>query len=430
MTAAIIQYGNTWVVTTSPILIATSIDPFGQPYADCQGNVFAQDDASGAILQFGGGSNTLVSSYPATGFYPIEYVIDNQENVFAVNPYNRQIAEWKQGAAAWTILATGQPGASLDEPWAIWVDGKDTAYICDWNYVQKTGSILKLAPGSTTPTVLISRDKGLVGPVGITMDNHGDLFVSDDYWDDVLEYKCHSTIDSAFTPTGTGKYYAVVTDMQGYSETSDSDTLKNRDVITCIIGSNDVCGHAKSNSIPVYVDTGPTIQSGLTYTILYGRSVTLEPVTRGDIATWIWTPGGSLSDSTIADPVASPTTTTVYKLDVTTALGCSDSGTVLVDVYLPLSIPNAFTPNGDGHNDVFYLLGGPSGSVIEDFAIFSRWGQRIFQEHDVPPGDPAYGWNGRINAALALPETYVYMITLKLADGTHQSYRGTVILIR
>jgi gliding motility-associated-like protein len=120
----------------------------------------------------------------------------------------------------------------------------------------------------------------------------------------------------------------------------------------------------------------------------------------------------------------------MYKLDVASALGCSDSGTVLVNVYLPLSIPNAFTPNGDGHNDNFYLLGGPTGSVIEDFVIFNRWGQRLFQEHSVPSGDPAYGWNGRINGALAPPETYVYMITLRLADGTRQSYKGTVILVR
>jgi len=570
---------------TSPTLIA-AVDVGGNIglssglSADCQGNVFVGDN--GPILEFFRGSNTPVS-YPPTGFYPITYALDKQDNIFAVNPENRQIAEWKQGAAAWTVLATGQQGAALETPTGIWMDGKDTAYVCNFYYAQKAGSILKFAPGSERPTVLVSHDKGLVSPVWIAMDGHGDIFVSDDYWNYVLEYKRHSVIDSAFIPTATGKYYAVVTDIQGYTQTSDTvlvgdpnaplpsilvsatatntpvctpisftaqsanaglqptyqwevsgvpvgdgslsysnnlfangdqvycilsslagcqntrladtsniitldidpqgtasvaintpktafckgdpavftatvsadpvapdyqwmlngdaiagateatyenDTLSNGDVITCVIGSNNVCGHAKSNSIPVYVDIPPTIQDGLTYTILYGTSVTLDPTTSGGIATWTWTPGGSLSDSTIGDPVASPKTTTLYTLKAASALGCSGSGTVLVNVYLPLSIPNAFTPNGDGHNDCFYLLGGPTGSLIEDFAIFNRWGQRVFQQHNIPPGDPNYGWNGRINGVPVPTDTYVYMITLKLADGSRHPYQGTVILIR
>lgn len=570
---------------TSPELIATvdlgaSIGLSAGLNVDCQGSVFVPNN--GTILQFARGSNTPVS-YPPTGFYPITYALDKQDNIFAVNPNSGQIAEWKQGAAAWTILATGQQGTSLEMPTGIWMDGKDTAYVCNFYFAQKAGSILKLAPGSVKPTVLVSHDKGLVSPDGITMDGHGDLFVSDTYWNYVLEYKRHSVIDSAFTPTATGKYYAIVTDMQGYTQTSDTillgdpnaplpsiqvsatatntpvctpisftaqsanvglnpayqwevsgvpvgdgslsysnnlfangdqvyciltslagcqntrladtsniitlgidpqstasvtistpktvfckgdpavftaavsddpvapdyqwllngnpiagatdptyenDTLGNRDVITCIIGSNNICGHAKSNSIPVYVDIPPTIQGGLTYTIPYGKGVMLDPVTSGDISTWAWTPGGSLSDSSIADPVASPKTTTVYTLKVASALGCSGSGTVLVNVYLPLSIPNAFTPNGDGRNDIFYLLGGPTGSLIEDFVIFNRWGQRVFQQQNIPPGDPGHGWNGRINGAAAPPDTYVYMITLKLSDGSRHPYQGTVILIR
>ena len=579
---SVLEYpaGATSLTLIAVVDVGMNLALNGALTADCQGNVFV--DNNGTILQVRRGSNTPIS-YPPTGFYPIAYTLDKQDNIFAVNSNTGQIAEWKQGAAAWTILATGQQGAALEIPYAIWMDGKDTAYICNFHYVQKAGTIIKLAPGSATPIVLVGHDKGLVSPDGITMDRHGNLFVSDTYWNYVLEYKRHSVIDSAFTPTTTGKYYAVVTDLQGYTQTSDTvlindpnaplpsiqvsatatntpvctpisftaqsanaglnpayqwevsgvpvgdgslsysnnlfangdqvyciltslagcqntrladtsnivtldidpqgtasvaistpktafckgdpatftanvsndpvapdyqwllngnpiagatnptyenDTLANRDVITCIIGSNDVCGQAKSNSIPVYVDIPPTIQGGLTYTILYGKSVTLDPATSGDIATWTWTPGGSLSDSTIADPVAAPKTTTLYTLKVASALGCSGSGMVLVDVYLPLGIPSAFTPNGDGHNDNFYLLGGPTGSLIEDFAIFNRWGQRIFQQHNVPPGDPAYGWNGRVNGAPAPAETYVYMITLKLTDGSRQSYHGTVILIR
>jgi gliding motility-associated-like protein len=209
-----------------------------------------------------------------------------------------------------------------------------------------------------------------------------------------------------------------------------TDSLRNGDIVTCIIASDDACGLAKSNSIPLEVSPPPTIATGQVYTILHGQQVTLEPGITGNILSYLWTPGAGLSDSTIADPVASPATTTNYKLKIVSA-GCgADSGYILVDVYTPVSVPNAFTPNADGHNDVFYVLGGPVNSQVEDFTVFNRWGESVFHMHDAAPGDPTRGWNGYLHGQPAPPDTYVYQILMRYADGSHQLYKGTVILIR
>jgi gliding motility-associated-like protein len=115
---------------------------------------------------------------------------------------------------------------------------------------------------------------------------------------------------------------------------------------------------------------------------------------------------------------------------VQAAGGCGDTGTIVVNVYTLLRVPGGFTPNGDGHNDLFYVLGGPSSSMIEDFSVFSRWGQKVFQAHNVHPGDPGGGWNGTIGSQPAPPGTYVYIVVVRNTDGSRQVVKGTVVLIR
>jgi gliding motility-associated-like protein len=110
--------------------------------------------------------------------------------------------------------------------------------------------------------------------------------------------------------------------------------------------------------------------------------------------------------------------------------GCVAIGHVTLKVFTKISVPNAFTPNGDGRNDIFYALGGLEGSVIKDFAVYDRWGEMIFKVKDVMPGDPASGWDGNFMGVPSPVGAYVYIITVQLADNTSQVFKGTVVLIR
>jgi gliding motility-associated-like protein len=209
-----------------------------------------------------------------------------------------------------------------------------------------------------------------------------------------------------------------------------SDSLTGSEVVYCLITSDASCGLGKSNSIPVQFFPPPRIAAGQVFSIPYGQTLELDPAISGEVAHYLWTPGTGLSDSTIRSPVANPRHSTVYALSVISPGGCAASGSITVNIYTPLSMPGGFTPNGDGRNDILYVLGGPAGSRIKEFSIFSRWGQQLFRVHDVNPGDPRGGWNGYANGRPAPGGTYAYLVVMTLADGRQQVYKGTVVLIR
>jgi len=209
-----------------------------------------------------------------------------------------------------------------------------------------------------------------------------------------------------------------------------TDSLWDGSVVNCVITSDDVCGLAKSNSIPIEVDSRPVIAPGQVFYMAFGKGVQLDAQISGNPTSWLWSPGTGLSDPTIADPLANPAANTVYTLEVSTPAGCSDNAKIIVEVYTPLQMPNAFTPNGDGHNDRLYVLGGPGNSVVEQFVLFDRWGQEVYKVKDAAPGDAGQGWDGRIGGRDAPAGAYVYMIVMRYAGGGRQIYKGVVELIR
>jgi len=95
-----------------------------------------------------------------------------------------------------------------------------------------------------------------------------------------------------------------------------------------------------------------------------------------------------------------------------------------------VSIPNAFSPNGDGKNDKFYILGGRDVESVLEFSIFDRWGGNVFRVNNALPNDPSSGWNGYYGGQLAEPGTYVYFVKILFTNGSQQIYKGTVTLIR
>jgi len=91
-------------------------------------------------------------------------------------------------------------------------------------------------------------------------------------------------------------------------------------------------------------------------------------------------------------------------------------------------IPNTFSPNGNGTNDIFY----PRGSglfKIKTLRIFNRWGAIIFQKHNLIPNDPSAGWDGTYKGQLLSPDVFVYQVEVVCSNGSILSYKGNVSLI-
>jgi gliding motility-associated-like protein len=92
-------------------------------------------------------------------------------------------------------------------------------------------------------------------------------------------------------------------------------------------------------------------------------------------------------------------------------------------------MPNAFTPNDDGNNDLFYPVG-RGVRRIKLFQVYSRWGELLFSKSDMPANDKNFGWNGTLNGNKQPLGTYVYMVTAECFTGETFLLKGTVELLR
>lgn len=137
---------------------------------------------------------------------------------------------------------------------------------------------------------------------------------------------------------------------------------------------------------------------------------------------FLWSPSAALSDPTVADPVTTLSSDEQFVLKVTTNEGCTAADTVLVKVFKgpAIYVPSAFTPNGDGKNEVLrpvYV----GIKELKQFAVFNRWGQMVFTTANMQ-----IGWEGRD----AVPDTYVWLIRAVNSLDKPVTLKGTVTIIR
>jgi len=144
-------------------------------------------------------------------------------------------------------------------------------------------------------------------------------------------------------------------------------------------------------------------------------------------ATYSWLPTEGLSSSTIPDPIASPTENTVYTVTVIDSNGCEGIASTLVIVcpieVKPIYIPNAFSPNGNGENDIFYVYGTTIKSLR--MQIFNRWGEKVFESTD-----QRIGWDGIYHGKPLNPSVFIYKIDIILDDETKMLRTGSVTLFK
>jgi gliding motility-associated-like protein len=139
-------------------------------------------------------------------------------------------------------------------------------------------------------------------------------------------------------------------------------------------------------------------------------------------AIYNWSPNQWLDNSTIPNPVTTPQETTTYVVS-STINGCEVNDVVTITVGPPITIYNAFTPNGDGHNDVWVLDG------IERFentsvAVYDRWGQQVFRSLGY-----ATPWDGTNKGKYLPTGTYYYVIELNSLDVEIPPINGAVAII-
>ncbi|MCF8246789.1 MAG: gliding motility-associated C-terminal domain-containing protein [Saprospiraceae bacterium] len=133
------------------------------------------------------------------------------------------------------------------------------------------------------------------------------------------------------------------------------------------------------------------------------------------------------------DQLIAPLFTTTYAVTVTGNNGCSDSDevTVYVNRTRKVYVPSAFSPDGDGTNDVFMIFADhKSVKRVKSFLVFSRWGETVFQYFDFQPNDPTYGWDGTHRGGQLNPAVFVWFAEVEFTDGEVLLLEGDVNLIR
>ena len=151
-----------------------------------------------------------------------------------------------------------------------------------------------------------------------------------------------------------------------------------------------------------------------------------------ELADTTWTQTNWLSCTDCLDPEAVVYNNTRYQVTVVDTNGCVVSDETLLRVRKDRNvfIPNAFSPNDDGANDVFMIFSDQSVKQINSFLIFDRWGERVFADTDFQPNDPRHGWDGRFRNEPLNPAVFVYYAEIEFVDGVTILYKGDVTLLR
>ena len=262
-----------------------------------------------------------------------------------------------------------------------------------------TMSVTNLA----TPTVSISADKNIICEsqqvVFTATANFGGT--SPQYiWQ--VGNNTFTTTDAQFTATG----------------------ITSNTNVTCTLVSNFLCttsDTALSNSLNIQVNPIPTVVLSNDVTIQQGESTTLTATTAANL-TYLWTPSTALSCTDCTVTEANPEETITYTFTVTDpATNCSAADSVVVTVIRTFDVwvPNAFSPNKDGVNDIFFVRG----NNVKDFAlkIFDRWGTLMFETSNLNDG-----WNGEFQGRIVNTGIFVYTLDYTLKEGTQGTLKGNI----
>jgi gliding motility-associated-like protein len=163
-----------------------------------------------------------------------------------------------------------------------------------------------------------------------------------------------------------------------------------------------------------------------------GFPITIPATYSPNVASYNWTQSVGLSCTDCPQPIANPKSNTIYNVAVVDSNGCKNNEFVQILVICKnanVFVPNTFSPNGDGSNDVFYVRGRGLDRV-KSLRVFNRWGEIVFEQKDFPVNNPAYGWNGSFKGKKPQADVYVYQVEIFCDNSEIIRFEGNVALIQ
>ena len=187
-------------------------------------------------------------------------------------------------------------------------------------------------------------------------------------------------------------------------------------------------GCTQTGSVTVTVIPPPKVFAGDDTAVQINRSLPLQAVDvdNSGFTSYQWSPTQGLSNPFSQDPTALITGNITYFVTATTPAGCIGVDSIVIEAfaYSDIIVPNAFTPNGDGHNDVLRAIA-VGMKEFRYFTVFNRLGQQVFTTSNA-----SIGWDGTLNGRPMVSGAYVWMAGGVDYTGKTVQRRGVVILVR
>jgi gliding motility-associated-like protein len=185
-----------------------------------------------------------------------------------------------------------------------------------------------------------------------------------------------------------------------------------------------------------YVLISDALLADFDYTMVDSQTVAFNNTTQGgDSWNWLFGDGNGSNTQNPNHHYNHGGSYNVWLVAVNNS-GCSDSALQVIVIPNPIDttvpsaikdaifIPNAFSPNGDGYNDIWQVF---TNADINYFAltIYNRWGEKVYESNN-----QKQGWDGTYKGELQAPQSFVYMLTVVLQSGERRAFKGSMLLMK
>ena len=199
------------------------------------------------------------------------------------------------------------------------------------------------------------------------------------------------------------------------------------------VSVKDVNGCVYDTVLTINLPPVPQVVLPADAVVVLGESINLEALINVAVYdTLIWTPLPDPACAGCPEQVFQPTKSLILEVTLIDTLGCTDTDEmrITVEQRADIFVPNVFSPNDDGREDIFQVNAGSSVVELQEVAIFDRWGDKMYEWKNPLPPNEWPGWDGRTADKDVNPGVLVYYMKVKLADGSIKVIDGDVTLVR
>ena len=321
-----------------------------------------------------------------------------------------------------TISSTPIPCGSTNNGTAtVVVSGGTAPYTFNWS---PTGGNAATASNlvAGTYTVVITDDVGCSKTLTTVVSNSPGITISTTTTPVDCGTKNGTATATVSNGTGTITYTWNPGNLTGQ-------TINNLSVGTYTVTATDGSGCTETSTVNVGQNGSLNLQANPYSAVVQQDSsinlnASFSPYISGTI--YNWTPPNGLSCTDCPNPIASPTETTTYNVQITTPDGCIADTNITLIFKIKCGeyfVPTIFSPNGDGNNDEFKVYGKCITSI--NMKVYDRWGELVFESDD-----PSYGWDGTYKGQIMNTTSFVYVIDVTFLDDRIEHVKGNVSLVR